>query len=62
VVFEGKWVPCKFLKSNLCTIYETRLGRDLGGGHRCVLRSEVNVNYPDCLYNREGQALHPAYR
>lgn len=58
-----EWVLCKWNKNKLCSVYDTRLGRDLGDGvHKCGLREGVKMNYPGCPYNIEGQELHPAYR
>ena len=54
---------CKFLKGKLCSVYDTRLGRDLGDGvHKCGPREGVKMNYPGCPYNIEGQPTHPAYK
>ena len=52
---------CKFLgEDKLCTIYENRLGRDLGNGFRCIERKYCGNDYPDCPYNF-GFPMHPFY-
>jgi len=53
---DGKLKKCKYLvilptKKTLCRIYKTRLGTDIGDGHRCVNRTDVPDQYPDCPYN-----------
>lgn len=59
---EEGYIPCKYLSNKKCDVYDTRLNRDLGSGHRCSIREDAHVNYPDCPYNQEGWAMHPAYR
>lgn len=45
-----------------CSVYETRLGRDLGNGFVCTMVELTTKNYPDCPFNKVGQELHPAYK
>jgi hypothetical protein len=60
---EEGYTPCKYLTDKkMCSVYDTRLNRDLGYGHRCSLREDAHVNYPDCAYNHEDWAMHPAYK
>lgn len=64
-IWNGELRDCMYLKreglKGICTVYDTRLGRDLGNGYTCQMRDSIPVNYPDCHYNREGQPMHPIY-
>ena len=66
IVVSGSRRDCGYLKregkKTACMIYDTRLNKDLGDGHRCSLRENAHVNYPGCPYNNEGWAMHPAYK
>lgn len=63
VMANGIWQDCKFLtKNRLCSVYDTKKGKDLGFGYRCGVREELNVNFPGCPFNREGLPLHAAYK
>ena len=43
--------PCKYLGDGFCTIYETRLGADLGEGYVCGMREEKKEDIEGCPYN-----------
>tara|TARA_R100001244_G_scaffold54060_2_gene46814 strand:+ start:1457 stop:1645 length:189 start_codon:yes stop_codon:yes gene_type:complete len=45
-------IPCKYLGDGFCTIWETRLGADLGNGYVCGMRDDLHKNFPGCPYNR----------
>lgn len=66
VLFDGeKWVDCKFLirqedGNTMCSVYETRLGRDIGFGYVCTMVEMTSFDYPECPYNT-GKPMHPAY-
>ena len=58
-----QWRYCKYLdtKTNLCTVYNDRIGKDLGYGYTCVRRKDLHFNIPGCPYNKKRYKPHPAY-
>lgn len=52
-------VRCRYLVRlegwTKCNIYNTRLGRNIGHGNKCVLRKESVWNFENCPLN----SLHP---
>ena len=51
---------CRFLLNNLCTIYNKRIGTDIGNGYVCDLRSKTKYDFPECPYNTN-KKIHPNY-
>lgn len=46
---------CKFLVGNKiksCRIYKNRLGTIVKGNKVCVLRQDMEENFPNCPYNK----------
>lgn len=68
VVFNptlDEWEDCPYLihtddGKTECSVYETRLDRDLGFNCKCTYRDNIPFDIPGCPYNR-GYPRHPAY-
>jgi hypothetical protein len=63
---DGKWQSCKYLKKIskdkfICRIYKNRINHvvvDVPGLKTyCCWRTQVNLNFPGCPYNVEGQNM-----
>lgn len=49
-------IPCKYLRfkrdgTTCCSVYKSRVGRDLGYGNKCGLRKDTIFDYEGCPYN-----------
>jgi len=61
-LITGSWEQCKYLEGNHCRVYDTRLGRKLGYGFRCLEPKDWVWDIPDCAYFTGEKPIHPAYK
>ena len=72
VLTPNGYEDCKFLlhylrgtsadKKTRCMIYQHRVYVINGNHQYCTLRDKLNINFPGCPYNKEGQEMHPKYK